>query len=75
MRSIEFHRILDAENMLRVRFDTERGHVLRFTVQLESRFGQSDDWIPVVRYDTAHGFAHMDQLHPYQGGEGGPTCT
>ena len=52
--------------MLRVRFDVEHGQVLKFAVQLESRFGQSDDWIAVVRYDTAHGFAHLDRLHPYQ---------
>lgn len=35
MRTVEFYRILDADNMLRVRFDTERGHVLSFTVQHE----------------------------------------
>ena len=23
-------------------------------------------WVPVVRYDTAHGFAHCDKLHPYE---------
>lgn len=33
-------------------------------VQLECQFEQ--EWIPVVRYDTAHGFAHCDRLHPYQ---------
>ena len=32
-------------------------------MQLECLFG--GEWIPVVRYDTAHGFAHMDILHPY----------
>jgi hypothetical protein len=35
-------------------------------VQLECRFAGNDRWIPVVRYDTAHGFAHCDRLHPYE---------
>ncbi len=31
-----------------------------FRVQLETRVGTV--WLPVVRYDTAHGFAHRDIL-------------
>jgi len=27
------------------------------------------EWTPVIRYDTAHGFAHMDKLHPSQPAE------
>ena len=42
------------------------GTVLKFVVQLECRFGQSSVFTPVVRYDTAHGFAHCDRLHPYE---------
>ncbi len=39
-----------------------RGRVIRaFTVQLEIRRGES--WVPVVRYDNAHGFCHRDTLH------------
>ena len=38
--------------------------MVRFVIQLESRFGE--DWVAVVRYDTAHGFAHCDRLHPYE---------
>ncbi len=30
-------------------------------VQYEIRIGA--EWYPVVRYDTAHGFAHQDILH------------
>jgi hypothetical protein len=33
-------------------------------VQLECYL--DDKWVPVMRYDTAHGFAHCDRLHPYQ---------
>jgi hypothetical protein len=33
-------------------------------VQLECFI--NDYWTPVIRYDTAHGFAHCDRLHPYE---------
>lgn len=66
MRLVEFRRFLDDKNALRVRFELERGKVLKFMLQLESRFEDDDKWIPVIRYDTAHGFAHCDKLHPYE---------
>lgn len=65
MRLVEFRRYLDDANALRVAFELDRGHVNKFVVQLECRFEGDDDWIAVVRYDTAHGFAHCDRLHPY----------
>ena len=37
----------------------------RFVVQYEGMI--EDEWRPIVRYDTAHGFAHRDLMHP--GGE------
>ncbi len=64
MRLIEFHRFLDYNNVLRVTFESERGQILRFVVQLECQFEEDGEWIPVVRYDTAHGYAHRDRLHP-----------
>jgi hypothetical protein len=48
---------------MRVWFELERGQVVKFMVQLESLFDEK--WVPVVRYDTAHNFAHRDLLHPY----------
>lgn len=63
MRTVEFRRLLDETNALRVTFDIEQGQVVRFVVQFEGLFG--DAWQAVVRYDTAHGFAHCDVLHPY----------
>src|SRR6266480_1483262 len=36
--------------------------IVRFTVQLEIE--RSGSWLPVVRYDNAHGFCHRDDLHP-----------
>jgi hypothetical protein len=62
MRTVEFLRRLDSVTMMRVRFDVDRGRVLGFVVQLECLF--DDDWHPVVRYDTHHGFAHRDLVHP-----------
>ena len=66
MRTVEFRYLLDDLNALRVQFDLERDQVLRFVVQLACRF--NGEWHPVVRYDTAHDFAHRDLLHP-----SGPT--
>jgi hypothetical protein len=62
MRTVEFRRLFDDKNAARVRFELKRNRVLRFVVQLECRF--NDEWHPVVRYDTAHNFAHRDVLHP-----------
>ena len=38
-----------------IRFKSE---VLRFVVQYETRL--EGKWLPVVRYDTEHGYAHRD---------------
>jgi hypothetical protein len=39
----------------------KRGRVVFFRVQYETRV--EDLWYPVVRYDTAHGFAHRDVMN------------
>ena len=62
MRTVEFRRLFDDKNAVRVWFDLEQNRVLNFVVQLECRM--NDEWRPVVRYDTAHGFAHQDVLRP-----------
>lgn len=41
-----------------------RKAVLSFVVQLEVRHPRRGTWQAVVRYDTAHGYAHRDWLHP-----------
>jgi hypothetical protein len=68
MRTVEFRRILDDDNALRVRFDVDRGEIFLFVVQLECKL-EGEVWTPVVRYDTAHGFAHRDRMHPRQDSE------
>ena len=47
---------------LRFRISTRKGRPVGFLVQLEIALGKG--WKPVVRYDTAHGFAHRDVLSP-----------
>ena len=39
---------------------TERGRVVAFVVQLEVE--ERNEWRPVIRYDTAHGFGHIDRF-------------
>lgn len=46
---------------LRIRFVRNGGRVDRFTVQYETQV--EDEIVPVVRYDTAHGYAHRDMLN------------
>lgn len=67
MRTVEFRRAFDDRNAARVRFTLDRDEVVEFVVQLECLYG--NEWTPVVRYDTAHGFAHRDLLHPAQSAE------
>jgi len=52
---------LDLSARIRCYHRTEGGTVTGFTVQLESQVG--DSWQPILRYDTAHGFAHCDRYH------------
>ena len=62
MALTEYLRLLDDENRIRVKFETERGKIQKFIVQYEVMV--VSNWKPVVRYDTAHGFAHRDILMP-----------
>jgi len=61
-RETTFEALLDEGVAVRVRFARERGRIVSFVVQLECLIGER--WYPVVRYDTAHGFAHCDILRP-----------
>ena len=64
MNEIEFVYPLssDQEDRLRIRATKFRGRIVSFVVQYEALIrGQ---WRAIVRYDTAHRFAHKDVLHP-----------
>lgn len=58
----EYRRPLDDTGLewLRVRFATEVGQVIVFTAQYETVI--DDEPVAVVRFDTAHGFPHLDML-------------
>lgn len=60
--SFLFYLSPDREDRLRVVAQKERGRILGFLVQYEARI--RDRWGAIVRYDTTHGFAHRDVLHP-----------
>ena len=66
MRTVEFRRLLDNDSALRVAFETDHGQIIRFVVQLECVFAEDGEWLPIVRYDTAHGYAHRDVMHPHK---------
>lgn len=54
------------EHDVRIRVDMTtdtHGQVTVFTAQLELLI-VDDTWVPLARYDTAHGQAHLDLLNP-----------
>jgi len=52
---------LDLEDRLRIRATKTRGRIVSFVVQYEALI--QGEWKPIVRYDSAHRFAHKDILH------------
>jgi hypothetical protein len=62
MPTRSFRRRLDDNGLewLRVRFTTEAGQVTAFMVRYETLIDGNP--VPVVRFDTAHGFPHRDVL-------------
>jgi hypothetical protein len=60
MRRIRYFIQLESEaDQIRVDFETDRGTVVALhAVQYETRV--EGQWRPVARYDTAHGFFHLD---------------
>jgi hypothetical protein len=52
----------DVANRLRVHAVKTAGRIVEFVVQYEALVAGS--WHAVVRYDTAHGFVHRDELLP-----------
>jgi len=53
-----FYLTAEATERLRVITRKDKGDILEFVVQYETFI--SGEWRPVVRYDTAHGFAHKN---------------
>ena len=61
MRIIEYVIPLGENARKRHFHETEGGRVIRFTVQLEVFV--NNQWVAVIRYDSAHGFAHIDRYY------------
>lgn len=55
-------RVAPQAAQIRCSFQRIKNRVVRFIVQLEIL--HEGNWVPVVRYDNAHGFCHRDTLHP-----------
>lgn len=60
-KQIEYKIRLGPDDRYRHLHIKERGKIIFFRVQYETKI--NDIWYPVVRYDTAHGFAHRDLLN------------
>ena len=60
-RQVEFMVNMSSEDRRRHRHVSEKGRILDFVVQYETK--HDDRWLPVVRYDTAHGYPHKHQSH------------
>lgn len=52
----------DGKNRYRHRHVVEKKKVIEFRIQYEAHIAGT--WHAIVRYDTAHGFAHRDVMHP-----------
>lgn len=59
MKRVEFLTVLDDGLRKRHIHEAEKGIIQAFAVQLEVR--SENAWLPVIRYDSAHGFAHIDK--------------
>lgn len=62
IRTVGFLRYLSDVDRWRRLHRAKHGTLIGFSVQYEAFI--EDKWRPIVRYDTAHGFAHRDLLHP-----------
>jgi len=59
-RTREYLRPLTPDDYLRYRITTDQGQVVDFVLQYETNVG--GHFLPVVRYDRAHGYLHRDTL-------------
>ena len=61
---VEFVHPLSEERQDRIRVEAvkEKGVISSFVVQYEALI--NNRWREIVRYDTHHGFAHKDIIHP-----------
>ncbi len=61
IKEVKFVAMLTIEDRYRHYHMRFKENVLSFVVQYETKM--KEKWLPVVRYDTGHGFAHRDLLN------------
>jgi hypothetical protein len=61
LKEREFVVLLSNDSRVRHYHSMVKQQIIRFMVQLEVYV--RGEWKPIVRYDTAHGFAHRDTCH------------
>ncbi|RJP80826.1 MAG: hypothetical protein C4524_02860 [Candidatus Zixiibacteriota bacterium] len=62
MGEAEFLTYLTPDDRIRHQHRSIKGRITAFAIQYEAFI--QDRWHPVIRYDTAHGFSHLDRMHP-----------
>ena len=64
LKELRFTVMLSPEqkDRLRVTAFKEKGKIIKFVTQYEASI--KGEWRNIARYDTAHGFAHKDLIHP-----------
>ncbi|MBS1257199.1 MAG: hypothetical protein MAG551_00237 [Candidatus Scalindua arabica] len=60
MKKVEYRIRIGPDDRYRHIHIKEKGKIVYFRIQYETKINEI--WYPVVRYDTAHGFAHRDLL-------------
>ena len=50
-----------SEELEDVSAQKRKGEIIKFVVQYEAFI--ENQWRPIIRYDTTHGFAHKDIIH------------
>ncbi len=60
MKIVEYVTPLGSDGRHRTRHVRIGNKIIEFVVQYEIKI--NEEWYPVVRYDTSHGFAHKDKL-------------
>jgi len=58
----DFAVILTQDDEILVHLEREGSSVVEFSVQYRARI--QGEWRAIVRFDTAHGYAHKDVSHP-----------
>lgn len=61
-RKEEYKQTFTVNDLLLVEFERIGSSIIKFSVQYIARI--NEEWQSIVRYDTAHGYAHTDISHP-----------